>query len=367
MYLSSVVKRGKILEQPDLNPVLARYQFLARRIAARLSNLCWLGEKNRRYSGYFLRYMVHSSSVRLAEKLSHTLSSPAITTAMKFALLSQITDYHQRSGNECKQEWLAAVMPIFRFYQSLLHHKFPRNGSSDSYAQYDVMMSYLSRYRRESQESFKQTKLGVLLQSTAEHTNQQAALLNMLSYYLACSSRCWPRIIEHFFRQDYTDFPCGMAAILGCVIMRCYLPTSISIERVTAASTTIPGGGHEFVVINREGNNKLSDFRLWNDDAIFFDLYTRISKPACGYIGEIKTDAQSHILCVTSDSTDMVFKPSAFDYFSVLSLISTLPNLWLSHFSAKEREYVQRITSRDDFVTARIAKAVKAVESSLCL
>ena len=35
MYLGGVVKRGKILEQPDLNPVLARYQFLARRIAAR--------------------------------------------------------------------------------------------------------------------------------------------------------------------------------------------------------------------------------------------------------------------------------------------------------------------------------------------
>ena len=88
----------------------------------------------------------------------------------------------------------------------------------------------------------------------------------------------------------------------------------------------------------------------------FFLIYTRISKPACGYIGEIKTDSQSHILCVTSDSADMVFA-SAFDYFSVLSLISTLPNLWLSHFSAKEREYVQRITSRDDSVTARIAKA----------
>jgi len=367
MYLGSVVKRGKILEQPVLNPVLARYQFLARRIAARLTSLSWLSEKNRRYSGYFLRFMIESSSVRLAEKLSHTLSSPVIATAMKFALLNQITRYHKRVGNVRKAQWLAAVKPIFLFFQDLLHRKFSCDRPSDADAQYVVMMSYLRKYRRESQESFKQTKLGVLLQPTAEHTNQQITVLKRLSHDLSRSSSCWPKIIEHFFLQGYTAFPCGMAAILGCVIMRCYLPTSINIERVTAASTNIPGGGHEFVVINREGNNKLCDFRLWNNDAIFFDLYTRISKPPCGYISEIKTDAQSHILCVTSDSTDMIFEPSAFDYFSVLSLMSTLPNLWLSHFSDKEREYVQRITSRDDSVTARIAKAVKAVESSLCL
>ena len=44
----------------------------------------------------------------------------------------------------------------------------------------------------------------------------------------------------------------------------------------------------------------------------FFD-YTPEFQSLRGYIGEIPM--RSLIYCVTSDSTDMIFKPSAFDYF----------------------------------------------------